>query len=973
LEATKSGVLKVVSWNIGRGLLSKLPEINNLIASEKIDIITLSEVDLPISEDAIFIEGFRTVLPMRRKPEDKVRIMSLVRESVFSSTSVRKDLMSPDLPSVWLEYRGFLFCSLYREWSPQGDRSSGSQMGQVEVLIDQINTAVASGKNLVVMGDINLDKQRWDEHTYSSFNLSEELRTCLATCGLEIHDLGLTYKSHQCVDGNLASSALDHIYSNSKRPIKTRSLDIGMSDHLPIMAEVEVGAKKFSESLTYVRKRCFKNLTPAAFRLNLLFHGNVEAIISCYEVDQQVELLDEMVTQVLDKLAPYKMIRQRSSFRNGLTQETKLLMKKRDSICKEVASLTGEAKLAKHNDYKAARNRCLHLQKKDTIKFNMDKFNNLSHPNDAWKAAKQLTNPKTPQVLQLRVGDTIVEEELMVANTLNDFFVEKVKKLRDDIIEPRESQPVNKSPRLEASKLELRTVTEGEVQKAIKGLKSKPSSGLDQVNSMILKDGGEVLSMLLTHIVNTSITTGKFPARWKKSKVIPLFKKGDNKDCGNYRPISNLSVVSKVLEILILKQVTKYCDDLNIIPDSQHGFQSGKSTMTALISMVDGWLEALDRGESVGVLLFDLTAAFDTLDPAILLEKLKSRNFSSRTVNWISSYMAGREQQVQVGSKLSDKRSVEVGVPQGSVLGPLLFLLYISDIHNWVGPVNVVGFADDTSVSFSSKNISNLVETLELEASRVLDYMSRNKLVANAKKTGFLLIRGKGCKKWPITSVNVGSDPVVESQCLKILGVQVSNNLKWSDHLRYVVNGLRYRIFTMRRLTYKLPRKYLQGLLDGIVYSQVRYCLPLFSRLRFSDEDPKNCYMEAVQKQLNAALRVVLGVKISDKVSIYDLHSMTNMLTFNQIAIQATQKLTWNIMSDKSKGLKGFYGSLEKPHQEDERKLRSSHQGRLEIPSRNNINTNSSFKEKSRDLWNELKVGDRWAKKLPKKVIKSFP
>jgi hypothetical protein len=172
---------------------------------------------------------------------------------------------------------------------------------------------------------------------------------------------------------------------------------------------------------------------------------------------------------------------------------------------------------------------------------------------------------------------------------------------------------------------------------------------------------------------------------------------------------------------------------------------------------------------------------------------------------------------------------------------------------------------------------------------------------------------------------------VTESKCERILGVKVSSNLKWTDQHRAVVNSLRHRTFTLKRLTYYLPRSALQGLLDGLVYSVVRYCLPLYAKWRLKEVDLHSKGPDSVQKMLNCALRVVLNVKKIDKVSINVLHKNTNSLTYNQLAIESTRRLVLSIIKEECKGLKDFFEVINVPQGKE---LRSTNQGRLPVPLR---------------------------------------
>jgi retron-type reverse transcriptase len=766
------------------------------------------------------IEGFKTITTLRSNPLQKVRLLALVRNNLFDQVKVRPDLMSEDFPSIWIELNGLLVCSFYREWiNPQAEK--------LDILLSQIKKASSSKKNLLVMGDCNLDQNKWNNPRWPHFKLAEKLRTGVAESGLSILPMGDTYFAYQrSVNGDVAQSALDHIYSSASGQVRTRVLSSTASDHKPIMAEVEM--KKPTKQVTSVTKRSFKSFENEAFKRDLSLQ-DFASLTRMEDVDDMVVAIEAMINCVLDSHAPYKLVTMKSAFKKGLSQETKKLMKERNKVHRKMSKLSGDQKFQVHLQYRKLRNKCVSLQKKDTIQNNVDEFSGLNNPKDIWKATKSITSPRTQTELKLKVGSELIKEESAVAEVISDFFITKVEGLRNSINASNLPDPLSKAKDNNHTQFFLKTVSEQQVLNAINKLKNKSSSGLDQITSHVLKAGGEVLAVPLCYIINTSIISGKFPGRWKMAKLIPLHKKGDTEKVNNYRPVANLCVISKVLEMVVHNQISSHCHKEGIIPKHQHGFQKGKSTQTALISMYDQWQQAMEQEQSTGVILFDLSAAFDTLDHGILARKLTSLNFSDQSLKWVKSFLEARQQQVQVGKALSSVRHLDIGVPQGSVISPLLFLLYIQDMEQWIKSASITGYADDTSLTMSSWDMESLLASLETEAAMILDYMAVNKLVANADKTKFLLIRGKRHKKWPEVKIKVGNSIVNESQSEKILGVTVNNKLKWDEHHNNITNTLReYNQPILKRLAYHLPRWVVVKLLDALVFSSIRYCIPLW-------------------------------------------------------------------------------------------------------------------------------------------------
>ena len=947
-KKNKTVSFNIASWNIRRGFYSKELEITEILEENKIHVLGLQEIDLILDNKcAPQIKGFDTVLQSTASLKSKIRVILFIKEDI--RYKVRTDLMSPNFPSIWIEVDNLLVCTFYREWSPEGNSSMNSQLDHLRILTEQWRRAVSSNKETVALGDMNLCSQKWDDESFPHKKLASEVKGALAEGGFYMHDTGITYIADHCnKDGTISKSSLDHVYTITKNEVSTQTLESAASDHLPIMVRISKGLAQKRETNEKKAVRKMKNIDWDNFRYQLAMHS-WEWLVDM-DVDDQVKYLEKFILDTLDLCAPIKMITVHKNYKSSLTSETKSLMKKRNKTRRMIKISSGQSKMKLLQEYRSLRNECIKLQRKDQENFYLKRFNQLAGSKEIWDSTKHVLAKKGSKISSLKVNNEIIEDDSLIAKEFGEFFIKKVDNLKKSICNAsviKKYDDNNDVAKKEIPHLKLHPVSEEEVKQEIIKLKNKASKGLDDIDSLIIKEAIEVLIIPLTMVINSSIISCTFPKRWKEARISPIHKKGDKENASNYRPVSILCVMSKVLESVIRKQIMKHCLSYELIPESQHGFMPARSTLTSLIKMQDTWLEAFHNRKSTGILLFDLSAAFDTIDKEVLMKKLKTLSFDVPTIKWINSFMTGRTQQIKIGESISEKKEITSGVPQGSILGPLLFILYTSDVEQWLSQkISVFTYADDTVISYSDVDENKIKNTLETEANAFLQYCADNGLVANPSKSEFLFIKGQGRRELSDPSIKVGDNTIMEAKKARILGVLVNNKLRWSDHIEHVKTAVRQKTAMLKRLKYHLPRTVIPKLVDSMIYSNVRYCLPLFAKPRISEEEPVNDERQSLQVLLNNALRMVLGVKRRDRVSNEKLHEMAGTLSLNRMSITAIQKIVKTSLNGKG-GLKNFF--LKNAIAHESHVTRSMTDGKLQIP-----NHQDGFRWHAIRIWNKF-------------------
>ena len=279
-----------------------------------------------------------------------------------------------------------------------------------------------------------------------------------------------------------------------------------------------------------------------------------------------------------------------------------------------------------------------------------------------------------------------------------------------------------------------RYISNGFVLRELKQLKRQKAHGVDKLPSGMLKDCRVHIYQPLGHIINLSLQYSKVPSMWKIAKVIPIHKKGAHNNPENYRPISVLPVLSKVLERALHQQLSEFLKEQNLLTKYQFGYRSNRSTNLAATLFLDDIRREVDVGNMVGAVFIDLSKAFDTLGHSILLGKLPAYGVHDNELLWFTDYLFGRQQYVQLGKGTSSMQSIYSGVPQGSILGPLLFNLYFSDFADHLLKTNVLMYADDTVIYRAGKDIETIENVLTEELEQVARYFDENQLVINLKK-----------------------------------------------------------------------------------------------------------------------------------------------------------------------------------------------------------------------------------------------
>lgn len=672
-------------------------------------------------------------------------------------------------------------------------------------------------KNIVLTGDININ----------ICNISEpgtnEYLNLLCSHGL--------FSAHSFPTREL--NCLDHVMLKTNSPSITLVFNSFITDHCPVMTVLD-------------HKVCTANIIKETKKVDYISviskinNTDFSSVLNIFDANKAADFLVSTISNIIKEQTTISKIScKKRIIKPWITPGLLRCIKNRDKM---------HIKLKKNPNneilkitYKRYRNFCNYLLRRLKRDFEREQFLKAKdNPKATWNLIKTITNTKRNKTspIELLGIDSNPNTSLDI---VNNFFADIGSSLASKIIDSNmNTAPTNTSPELPVShgnSFVLLDTDNEEVERTILGLKSSCAVGWDDIPSNIIKACRATLVPYITHICNISFATGVFPKCFKKAIVHPIFKSGNRDNVNNYRPISVLSSMSKVLERLLNNRLVNYLESQNLISPNQFGFRKNKSTEDAVLGLTELVSCMLDSKKKAIGMFLDLSKAFDTVSVPILITKMERLGFRGESLNIFKDYLQDRSQCVKVDKYTSDDRNLSYGVPQGSILGPTLFIIYVNDLCQLNIPFcHIFTYADDTALVISGMDWSECKLRAESALTTAISWLNQNLLTMNVNKTMYMTFSMNTVTQPPElfsiqahtyclnVSGNCNCSYLNRVNTVKYLGVYIDNILNWNPHLESLVTRVRRLIYIFKSIRHTASLDTLKIAYSSLCESIINYC-----------------------------------------------------------------------------------------------------------------------------------------------------
>ena len=611
---------------------------------------------------------------------------------------------------------------------------------------------------------------------------------------------------------------IDNIFINTQNSSHSGLIEISITDHYPIFLSLQNQDMSFSDKHTTIQYRDINDKTIQHFItalsnnveiINLSNNTNAESAFSKFLIIF-TELYEHFFPIITQKLT------RKGVFKPWIT----LQIIKRIKIRENLAKLYKRQRITRKTftDFRNKLNKQICEAKE---KFYQNKFKeNEGNVKKTWEIINNVIKNKSKITQEIIINEGNRE---LPSNEVPNKFINYFTSIADLLISNIPQTNINASSYLTnrtENSFFMYPIVKKEIECAINDLKNN-GRGVNKISASVFKQGKSIISDILAYIFNLCVTQGYFPIELKTGCLTPIFKSGSKKDVSNYRPVCSLSPFSKIFERVTYNRMIDFIEKNNILSNTQFGFRKGLSTEAAIIHFIDEIHKGLNDRQYTAAVFMDLSKAFDVLDHNILKLKLEHYGFRGLFLDFLLSFLKERKYFVSVNGLKSNTKTVTNGVPQGSTLGPLLFLLYINDMNNSSNLLRFTQFADDTTATYRGFDLDVVKQTLENEINKVLIWLSANKLIINIKKTHTMLFTNKRGNN--ILNISVQNTELEHKDSCKFLGIFIDKDLSWKTHVSYITSKISKIIALLGRLKHTFPKTVLKNLYLSLLLPHLNY------------------------------------------------------------------------------------------------------------------------------------------------------